>query len=258
MSYREHIVLEANNLSIGYNQYALFKNINVMIAKGDVLAVVGRNGSGKSTLLKSLCGLHKPLKGEILINGEEIKTLNASEVALRISVVFSGIRNVISSITAREVIALGRFPHTNLYHQLNQYDEQIIEEIISLLKIENILNTNIYALSDGELQKVFIARALVQNTPIILLDEPTSHLDIFNKAEIFSIIRMLAVEKHKAIIFASHELDYAVHVANKCLLLSQENKFVYGDTNELIDTASFDNFFGTRWNFSQKRFDLLL
>ena len=236
-------ILHTTNLLIGHDKNPLSDLINIELQAGDCLAVLGRNGSGKSTLLHTICKLISAIGGEIYVQDKPVSKLNYRELALQISIVFSGRRDLIGQITVEEILKLGRFPYTGFYAKLNAADKLKIEEIVSQLRLEKLYYKNINHLSDGEAQKIMIARALVQDTPIIIFDEPTTHLDLFNKHEIFQLIKSLT-GKQKTILISTHEVHHALDIANQCILFGDKGSVIFGQTNILEKDKVIEGYFG--------------
>ncbi len=209
--------------------------------KGELAAVVGVNGIGKSTLLRTLGNVQPRLAGTIALNGRPLKTYSSLELASEISIVLT---EPIASknLTVVELIALGRQPYTNWIGTLSQNDKLEIEAAIQMIKLEGLRHKKCYELSDGQLQKVMIARALAQNTSIMLLDEPTSHLDLYHKAHILKLLKSIAHQTNKTVLFTTHEIDLAIQLCDKMLLL-EKDKNTFGRPCELIEQKSFENLF---------------
>lgn len=217
--------MQANNLQIGYGkQKALFSNISFAAQPGDMIALLGVNGIGKSTLLRTISGLQLPLSGEIIIGGKNLAKTTASERAALVSVVLTE-KLAIDNITVRNLIALGRSPYTGWLGRLTKEDEQLIGDIISLLKLENLQHKFFNKLSDGEKQKVLIARALCQQTPVIILDEPTAFLDFRNKRDILQTLRNVCNTLNKTVILSTHDIEAALENCNKCWVMTEEKIF---------------------------------
>ncbi len=205
--------LNINNLSVGYNQKTVMSDINLSAQNGDFIALIGKNGAGKSTLLKTLSGILPALSGEVLLNDLNLTTMPATERARYVSIVLTGKVDV--PIAVREFLALGRQPYTNVWGHLSKQDWQIIDEVGEKLRITAYFNRNINTLSDGERQKVLIARALVQDTPVLLLDEPTTHLDLENKAILINNLLKISKEENKIIILSTHDINLILPKINK-------------------------------------------
>lgn len=235
------IILQVEGLAIGYGR-AIQEEICFCLQEGETMVILGRNGSGKSTLLRTLAGIKKPLKGEILLHSRQIKTYKPVDLARELSIVFTASREPVPGMLVRELLELGRYPHTGVWHHLTEADRDLMESTARSLGILSLLNRNLRELSDGELQKAMIARALVQDTHVLLLDEPTASLDMFSQKEIFQILARLASESGKTIVFATHAADAAIAIADYCLLLGKNNFPVFGKTSALIDSGSYEAF----------------
>lgn len=223
-------VLTATELSIGYSNSKKTTNIchqiNFDLQKGELLCLLGRNGSGKSTLLKTIGKMLPVIDGNIKIHEKNIETLPPKEFAQLISVVLTESIPE-NSLTVYETIALGRQPYTNWLGKLFDKDLAIIQNAMTLTDTSNLANKIIHQLSDGQLQRVMIARALTQDTPIILLDEPTSHLDIHHKINIFKILAKICKETEKTVLISTHEINLALKNSDRLLLIDQQ-KFSIG------------------------------
>src|SRR5690606_36957002 len=185
-------LIQIKNLSVGYAK-PICDNINAIVQKGELVGLAGKNGSGKSTLIKSLLGLQPVFSGEIHLNQEEISNWNTTKRAQEIAVVFSRLKQV-PQISVQELVALGRLPYRNWLTKLNPEENDLIQNSLDLVGISHLKNRFANELSDGQLQMMMIARALVQETKLIVMDEPTSHLDIENQFKIFELIDKLSRE----------------------------------------------------------------
>lgn len=188
---------------------------------GELVALVGPNGVGKSTLLRTISGLQPPLGGNVFINEKSIENINRQEIATLISFVSTESIKVLH-LTVAEMVALGRYPYTNWIGGLNNNDSYAIEKAIALVRIEHLKHNPINEISDGERQRATIARAIAQDTPVIVLDEPTAYLDLQNKYEIVHLLADLAHQEGKTIIFSTHDLNIALSEADKIWLLETE------------------------------------
>ncbi|MFN0275572.1 MAG: ATP-binding cassette domain-containing protein, partial [Chitinophagales bacterium] len=159
-----------------------------------------------------------------------------------ISIVLPGRAEAVQVLSVSEILFFARAPYTGYLHKLQKTDFEIVENIIEQLEISTLIKKKLYQLSDGETQKVFLAKALVQDTPVLFLDEPTSHLDIINRIEIFRMIGKLAKQQNKTILFASHELDLSLQIADVCLLFNKKGQVVFGKTEELIEQNRIEDF----------------
>ena len=213
--------ISLSHLSVGYTaSQALVSDVNVELQSGQLHCLIGRNGIGKSTLLKTLTGFLPKLSGNLLLDGKGIETFTQQALARKISIVLTQKPDV-QNLTVAEVIGLGRSPYTGFFGKLRDKDCAVVDDAIRSVGIEPLRHRMIQTLSDGERQKVMIAKALAQETPIILLDEPTAFLDFPSKAETFQLLRSMAHEKDKLIVLSTHDLELAVRFAD-CLLEVQE------------------------------------
>lgn len=241
------ILLEAVDLSIGYGKKSLFEYIGLQLNRGEVVSLLGPNGVGKSTFLRTLCGFQPAISGQVLIGNRQLHQLSPKQRAMEISVVLTE-QQGISHLKVAEVVALGRHPYTNWIGELSADDKIKIASAISAAGLDGFENRKVDELSDGERQKVMIARALAQDTPIILLDEPTNHLDLSNKVEIFRLIKNLAANEGKTFLLATHEIEMAVHAADKLVLMSRDKKSIAcGRVDELILSGDLQNTFSTKY-----------
>ncbi|WP_317043895.1 ABC transporter ATP-binding protein [Maribacter hydrothermalis] len=213
------------------------------LKKGELAAIVGINGIGKSTLLRTLGNFQPKISGSVKIEGKDLKAYNELQIASKISVVLT---EAIASknLSVYELLALGRQPYTNWLGKLADEDISIINNSINLLKLEPFLDKKCFQLSDGQLQRVLIARALIQDTDVILLDEPTTHLDLYHKVQILKLLKSIAHETNKTILFTSHEIDLAIQLCDKILILDGLNN-VFNEPTKLIENKNFDTLFPT-------------
>ncbi len=225
------------NCSIGYNKKRQLvnvkENINLTISSGKLVGVIGKNGIGKSTLLKTISGIIKPLNGEILINEENINKLSAKELSKKVSLVLTeNIEN--SYLSAYDIIALGRQPYTNYLGKLNENDANAINNAIALTQCKEFVFNKFDELSDGQKQIVMIARAIAQDTLIIILDEPTTHLDLVNKILILKLLKTLAHKTNKIILLSTHDIELSLQLIDKMLVITSDDIF-YNSTQEIIN-----------------------
>ena len=233
--------IHISGLTIGYNKSTVVKEISASFNSGELICLIGRNGEGKSTLIKTLCKLLPPISGSILINDNDLFKLNDKEFANLISVVLTS-KISITNISVKEFIAFGRYPYTNWLGKLNKDDEEQIIAAIEMCGILPLMNRDFSSLSDGEKQKVNIARAIAQNTPIIILDEPTAHLDLVNNVEIFKLLKELAHQYNKTIMFSTHYIEFALQLADKICLVN-DGSFFCDTPKNIIDSKKIDQLF---------------
>ena len=218
--------LTAEKLNIGYgNDKIIFPNISFCADEGEMIALLGVNGIGKSTLLRTISGLQKSVSGSISVGEKQLENLPVQERAKLISIVLTE-KLFVDNISVQEFIALGRSPYTNWLGKLTKEDLNELEKIISLLKLEKLQDKLFNRISDGEKQKVLIARALCQQTPVIILDEPTAFLDFRNKKEILELLSSVSREMKKIVILSTHDIEASLEHCNKCWLMTEEKKFV--------------------------------
>jgi len=241
----KHSVLEATNLSIGYKLKkkitAVSEGINFSVPKGQLVGLVGANGIGKSTLLRSLTGMQATLGGAIFIDGEDLKTMNPLLLATKLSVVLTE-PPASKNLSVLELVSLGRQPHTNWLGTLSEADKTAILFALEATEIVALQQRKCYELSDGQLQRVLIARALAQDTPIIILDEPTTHLDLYHRAYILKLLRRLASETQKTILYSTHEIDLAIQLTDTMLVMTPDTNF-FDTPKNLIIAGCFDALF---------------
>jgi len=238
------IAIATNQLSTGYKtnrvENILFHNLNLALQIGKLTCFMGPNGIGKSTLIRTLVGLQKPLAGDIQYFPNEKKT-NAP-LSQQIALVLTD-RISMPNMTVYELVSFGRYPYLDWSIQLSDADKTIIQQSITQVHIEHLVDRRLYELSDGQLQMVMIARALAQDTPIILLDEPTAHLDLNNRVEIMNLLRQLSRLLNKAILIATHELDLALQTADEIWLAGRDKNIITGIPEELVLKGVFDEIF---------------
>lgn len=237
------MLVKTKNIRIGYNnhqQQSVLSDINLDIDFGKLIALVGTNGIGKSTLLKTIAGILQTLAGEIEIVGKNTNTFTPADWAKSVSMVLTQ-PDIYQNMSVKELIALGRQPHTNWIGALQDKDEQIILQAMQITQTQAWAKKNVDELSDGQKQKVFIARAIAQDTPLILMDEPTTHLDFYNKIEFQKLVKKLT-KTGKTILYSTHDLDLAIQHCDELIVLSN-NKVHHQTPQKLIDNKVFDNFF---------------
>lgn len=238
-------ILETHNLSIGYqskkHQSIIAENLNLRIQKGKFIALLGKNGIGKSTLLRTLSKVQEPVHGSITIHGKSIKDYTHQELATSLSLVLTE-RLPMSQLTVFELVALGRQPYTNWIDKLTPEHLKKILWAMEQTEISHLKDKRFYELSDGQLQRVLIARALAQDTELIILDEPTAHLDIHHTFKVFSLLKKLVENTRKTIIISTHEVNLAIQLADELILLTENQTFT-GNSKELITQNAFDSLF---------------
>lgn len=206
-----------SHLSVGYKVgHTVVSDINLTLQSGQLACLIGENGVGKSTLLKTLTGFLPKLEGCLLLDGKDISEFSQRALARQISIVLTQKPDV-QNLTVEEIIGLGRSPYTGFFGKLHANDQQIVDESITAVGIEKLKNRMIQTLSDGERQKVMIAKALAQQTPVIFLDEPTAFLDFSSKVETFQLLQRMAHEMGKLVLLSAHDLELAVRFSDTLL-----------------------------------------
>lgn len=206
-----------SHLSVGYKVgHAVVSDINLTLQSGKLASLIGANGVGKSTLLKTLTGFLPKLEGSLLLDGKDISEFSQRALAQQISIVLTQKPDV-QNLTIEEIVGLGRSPYTGFFGKLHANDQQIVDESITAVGIEKLKNRMIQTLSDGERQKVMIAKALAQQTPVIFLDEPTAFLDFSSKVETFQLLQRMAHEMGKLVLLSTHDLELAVRFSDTLL-----------------------------------------
>lgn len=242
---KNNSVLSTKSLSIGYkyksSEISIASNINLNLKKGELIGLVGANGTGKSTLLRTLSKIQAPLSGSISLNGKDLQNHNNLVLAMQMSLVLTE-PLATKNLTVYELVSLGRHPYTNWVGSLNDTDLKIINKALRLVDLKSIQNKKCFELSDGLLQKVMIARALCQDTDIIILDEPTTHLDMYHKAYILKLLQNLTRETGKTILFSSHEIDLAIQLCDSMLVISN-GTFISDTPCNLISKGIFESLF---------------
>jgi iron complex transport system ATP-binding protein len=195
------------NTSVGYNGKAIIKNLNHELVPGDIVSLMGWNGSGKSTMLKSICGLIDLVEGNIVLDNKLISDMSHKEISKKISIVLSSKPEVMFS-TVYDIVCLGRSPFLSFLGVLTKEDKEIVDKCLKYFNLEGLINKDFNELSDGQKQRVLMAKSLAQDTPIILFDEPLSYLDIPHKLSTIELIKNIAKELKKIIIFSTHDWPY--------------------------------------------------
>lgn len=234
--------VELKQVSVGYDR-PLVTGANAELHSGELVALLGRNGAGKSTLLRHISGLLPLLSGEVLVDGKAIHTLHEKERAKQLSMVTTR-RSRVPQLTAFEVVGLGRSPYTNRLGRLTPHDQEVVAESLDLVGISHLSHRLVSQMSDGENQRVMIARALAQDTPAILLDEPTAYLDLPNRYDLALLLKRLASERHKVIIFSTHDLDIAFQLCDRIMLI-HDKELTTLPTHEMQQSGYIEKLFSS-------------
>ncbi|MBZ9778346.1 ABC transporter ATP-binding protein [Psychroflexus sp. CAK8W] len=241
----DKILLSTSSLNVGYREkrstISVAEAINFEVKTGELVALIGVNGSGKSTLLKTLSGQIPALSGEVKIDHQLLSGLLDKDLGTYLSLVLTN-EPVSRQLTVMELVALGRHPYTNWMGQLSKIDIEKVNKALSQVDLVQKEDKLCDSLSDGQFQKVLIARALAQDTPLILMDEPTTHLDMFHKAYVLQLLKTIVKTSQKSILFASHEINLALQLCDKIILID-EGKVDFGTPSELIQKGAFKTLF---------------
>jgi iron complex transport system ATP-binding protein len=241
----KHTILKTKHLSIGYktkkNTSVIVDNINLELKQGELIGLVGANGIGKSTLLRTLSTIQQPIEGTIEINTIPLVNYTALDLAKTMSLVLTE-QLMSKNLSVFELVALGRQPYTNWVGNLSKEDISQVNKAIEHTNLSTLRHRKCFELSDGQLQKVMIARALAQDTDLIILDEPTTHLDMYHKAYILKLLQILAKETNKTILFSSHEIDLAIQLCDTMIVMTTD-KVVSDSPCHLIEQGVFETLF---------------
>ncbi|MDO5487154.1 MAG: ABC transporter ATP-binding protein [Rikenellaceae bacterium] len=236
-------MIRFENLTLGYGSRTLIDSLSGEIPSGGLTALVGRNGTGKSTLLRAIAALGPKQRGEIILCGKRIEELSPTEMAKTVALVTTD-KVRITNLRCRDVVALGRAPYTNWIGRIQPQDEAIVGEALASVGMSDYADRTMDSMSDGECQRIMIARALAQQTSIILLDEPTAFLDMPNRYELCTLLRRLAHEEQKCILFSTHELDIALELCDSIALISPPQLHIL-PTEEMVRSGHIERLFTT-------------
>ena len=238
-------VLKTKDLHIGYKDKAILPPINVSLDEGNLIALIGPNGAGKSTFFKTLTAHIKPISGSIELMGKDLSEYSSKEKAMLIGLVLTE-RPDDMFLKVYDVVASGRCPYTNFFGKIEKEDENIIQESLDIVGINHLKDRYFNTLSDGEKQKVMIAKTLAQNTPIIFMDEPTAFIDYPSKIELFSLMKMLSKERNKTIIFSSHDLELLLRYTDDIWMISKGKELVSAKKDDLLESGILKEYFNLK------------
>ena len=235
-------MISLQNLTVGYGEKAILSDINQTLEPGRLVCLLGSNGVGKSTILRTLAGFQPPLSGEVLIDGRNLSSLTLAERSKAVSVVLTE-RVEVPYMKVADLVGMGRSPYTGFFGKLTKEDRQIVGEAIEMVGITSLAERTIDTLSDGERQKAFLAKALAQQTPIILLDEPTAFLDFHAKLSTLRLMQKLAHETNKIILMSTHDVEMALRLSD-LLWIVQDGKIQTGTAASLTESGILRQFLG--------------
>jgi len=251
--------LQAKQLTIGYANKNLAKELNLKLETGKMICLLGQNGVGKSTLLRTLSGLQPLICGQIIINDQVIENITRNELAKLLGIVTTE-KIGLKSMTVQDLVSLGRYPYTNWLGLETDVDRTVINQAIATCKIEYLRYAKLGEISDGQLQKAMIARVLAQNTQYILLDEPTAHLDLVNRVEMFQLLKKISQEDQKGIIVSTHELDLSLQFSDELWLMNFNEPMTIGEPHALVSSGELNRVFhieGFEFDFSNPKIRLI-
>lgn len=240
--------LATHNLCIGYktksNDIPILNGLNLTLERGSLVALLGANGAGKSTLLRTITAIQPPLSGTIELCGQNIAELTQKERSKIISIVTTD-RIMAGALTVFELVSLGRHPHTGFLGRLSEEDKRIVAQSLSDAGIAHKAKSYVSELSDGERQKAMIAKSLAQDTPIIILDEPTAFLDVASRFEAMKLLHNLAHKHKKAVLLSSHDIAQSLLLADKVWMITKKHEMLTGNTEDLILDGKFNDMFNS-------------
>lgn len=228
-------LISADRLSVGYSRKVIVNEIEFEVKQGEILTLIGPNGAGKSTVLKTIAGYLKRLDGTVMVGNRDMLEFSEKEMAKRLSVVLTE-RISPELMTCREVVETGRYPYTGSFGLLTEKDRAVVENAIEKVSMQDYVDVDFSSVSDGQRQRVMLARAICQEPEILILDEPTSYLDIHHKIQFLEILRSLAKEKQMAVILSMHELDFAEKISDYVLCI-KGGKITLSGTPDKVFTA---------------------
>ena len=245
----DNAIYTTHDLAVGYrngkNTVTLLHGLNLTLESGKLVALLGQNGAGKSTLLRALTCDERPLSGTIQVDGKNLAEMSQKERSRLIGLVSTD-RIQAGALTVRELVALGRQPHTGFLGRLDDEDHEIVRQSMEDAGIIGKAEDYVASLSDGERQKAMIARALAQQTPIIILDEPTAFLDVASRIETMRLLQTLAHERGKAVLLSSHDISQSLMLADQLWLITTDRQVITGTTTDLLASGAMDRLFTNR------------
>lgn len=245
----DNTVYTTHDLAVGYRNgktaVTLLQGLNLSLEKGKLVALLGQNGAGKSTLLRALTCDERPISGTIKVNGRNLADMSQKDRSRLIGLV-STERIQAGALTVTELVGLGRQPHTGFLGRLDDEDHEIVRQSMEDAGIIGKANEYMASLSDGERQKAMIARALAQQTPIIILDEPTAFLDVASRIETMRLLQTLAHDRGKAVLLSSHDISQSLMLADELWLITTDRQVITGSTDDLVASGAMDRLFDNR------------
>ncbi len=237
--------MEIEDLSIGYKGSIVQEHLQLRAGEGEMICLLGTNGCGKSTLLRTIAGIQPLYGGRILLCGKDLQSLSSQETARLIALVLTE-RTALANTSVQDIVGMGRYPYSNLLGGLSADDEAQIEKSIAQCDLAGLRDRYFNSLSDGEKQRVLLSKAIAQQTPIVLLDEPTAHLDLPGRYKTFALLQAMAHEQGKTVVVSTHDLDLALQTADCLWLMRQHGGMVTGSPKDLLRRGVLEEAFGCR------------
>ena len=234
---------KTTGLSVGYNGKALIRDIDLALGRGKILTLIGPNGSGKSTILKTIARQLAAIRGSVTVDGSELFSMSVKELAKKQAVVLTD-RIRAELLSVRDIVALGRYPYTNMIGRLTEEDGRIVDASLALVNCSELAGRDFMTLSDGQKQRVILARALAQQPELLILDEPTAFLDIKHKTELLSVLRRLAGESGVTVVMSLHEIDLASKASDLLLCVKGETVAAFGTPDEVLKKLPIEELYG--------------
>ena len=249
----EACILGLSHLTVGYRGVPLVSDMNVAVKKGSVLALIGPNGAGKSTVLKTIAGQLPPVGGEVVFDGKPLASYGGAGLAKRMAALFSQ-RRAAADMTVFEVVAAGRYPYTGYFDRLKKEDVRVVEEALAFVGMSEYTHRKFAELSDGQRQRVWIARSIAQQPALVVMDEPTAFLDVRYKIEILTVLRRLADERGVTVVMSLHDVDLARRTADHVLAIAAAHTWEFGEADSIITEEKMRKLFGVADDGKDLRF----
>lgn len=243
-------IININKINVGYEKKVVVEDLSLEGIRGQMICLLGPNGAGKSTVIRTITGLLSPVEGIVYIFGSNISDVKKSELAKTMAIVLTD-NSDLGLLTVKEIVSMGRYPHTNHFGKLMEHDEIKVDEALEYVSASNLKDRYYSNLSDGEKQKVMIARALAQEPQILVLDEPTSHLDVRHKVEVVSILNKLCLEKNMTVILSLHDIDLAIKGCRKILMIQDGKVISQGSPEDVVKNGTIQDLYnikGAKYN----------
>lgn len=243
------VIIYTKSLSAGYRKRksvtTVLRNVDLELHEGELVSLLGANGAGKSTLIRTICGLQPALAGRVMVGDKDVERLTPRQLSKTIALVTTE-RTFAGGLTVSELVGLGRHPHTGFLGRLDEHDRQIVATAIEKVGISHKSESYVAELSDGERQKVMIAKALAQEAPVIILDEPTAFLDVASRVEVLQLLHDLARNERRTILISSHDIQQSMALSDRLWIVSDSGEIVSGITEDLILADKISLLFSNR------------